>query len=391
MSQLNVNAIRHTGASSDAITLASDGTATAKITNNLSNRNLIINGDMRIAQRGTSSTSTGYQTIDRMYPYWTGTDEAFTVTQHALTSSDSGPWEKGFRYSLHVQNGNQTSGAGAGDVASIFQYSVEAQDLATSGWLCTDPNSKLTFSFWIKSSVAQTFWGYVYNNDGGGDSFSYSTGACSANTWKKVTVTIPGHADLAVNHDNGAGITIYLQTFMGGDRTTSGHTLNAWQSYSSSDRTPDTTSDWWTTDEATLEVTGLQLEVGDTATDFEHRSYTDELARCQRYHYVHVDGDVQSVGIGTYSGTSTVYCHVPFPVTMRATPTMTVNSDGTNYWYVWYTNDTSNQEKGDNFAINGAHARGAIIKDPSASGTSGHGCYGRTSDASAKISFSAEL
>ena len=123
MSQLKVNTIRHTGASSDAITLASDGTATAKITNNLSNRNLVINGAFQVAQRGTSSTTSGWGTVDRWKHYNSVPDEAVTSTQHVLTSSDTGPWEKGFRYSAHMQNGNQTSGAfGANEVYFYYQF-----------------------------------------------------------------------------------------------------------------------------------------------------------------------------------------------------------------------------------------------------------------------------
>ena len=133
MSTLKVNTIRHTGASSDAVTLASDGSCTVKATNNLSNRNLIINGAMQVAQRGTSVTDDGYQTVDRFRLGYEGSDNHLTQAQHALTSSDTGPWEKGFRYSYHITNGNQTSGAGTGDKAEI-RYQVEAQDMASSGW-----------------------------------------------------------------------------------------------------------------------------------------------------------------------------------------------------------------------------------------------------------------
>ena len=389
MSQLKVNTIRHTGASSDAITLASDGTATAKITNNLSNRNLIINGAMRVAQRGTSSTSSGYQTVDRWKDSITGQDEQPTRAQVDVTSNDSGPWEKGFTKALRITNGNQSSGAGAGD-KYFLEYRVEAQDIASSGWQYTSASSYITLSFWIKSSVAQTFQGYLLTLDGTNYKYPYNTGALSADTWTKVTKTIPGNSNLQIDNDNGAGFLILLAPFIGTDFTDS-VSDNAWSTYSSSARTNASASTWWTTNDAEIELTGIQLEVGDTATDFEHRSYGEDLAQCQRYHYVHVDGNTQTIGIGAYSGTATVYIHVPFPVTMRTTPTMTVANDGTNYWYTWYSSDTSNAEKGDNFAINGAHERGAIIKDPSASGTNGAALYGRTSSASAKISFSAEL
>ena len=90
MSTLKVDGIRSNSASSDAITLASDGTCTANITNNLSNRNLVINGAMQVAQRGTSSTTSGYGDVDRWQHEYAGTDEAPTFAQVEVVSSDSG-------------------------------------------------------------------------------------------------------------------------------------------------------------------------------------------------------------------------------------------------------------------------------------------------------------
>ena len=328
MSQLKVDTIRHTGASSDAITLAADGKCavtgstvtadTGKFTN-LPNRNLIINGACQIAQRGTTATENSVGTVDRFRLEYTGINNHSDQAQVDVTSNDSGPFEKGFRKAFRVTNGDQNAGADAGDLSST-QYTIEAYDLASSGWLCTDPNSKLTFSFWVKSSVAGTFYGYLYIADGGGDSFSFSTGALNADTWKYVTVTIPGHADLAVNQDNGPGMTIYLQHYMGTDRTTSGHTLGAWQSWDSSNRTPDfSESTWWTTDNAQFETTGWQLEVGDTATAFEHRTYADDLAKCQRY-YQGFTAEFREDGS---SDGSISYGTLGLPVNMRSAPTIT--------------------------------------------------------------------
>jgi len=118
MSTLKVGGIRGVSASSDAITVASDGTCTANITNNLSNRNLIINGAMQVAQRGTSSTSSDYQTVDRFAHFGTGWDEAMTQSQSDVASGTT-PYTLGFRKAFKVQNGNQTSGAGAGGIVII--------------------------------------------------------------------------------------------------------------------------------------------------------------------------------------------------------------------------------------------------------------------------------
>ena len=282
MSELRVNAIRHTGASNDAITLASDGTATAKITNPRSNRNLIINGAMQFAQRGTSGTANGFTSVDRFQVVLGGAEELATSSQHALTSSDSGPWEEGFRNSYHVQNGNQTGGAGAGDHAYV-QYVIEAQDLANSGWDYTSASSYITLSFWVKCSTAGLQYAYFYCPDGTAQGYSFSLGNLSANTWTKVTAKIPGNSNLTFNNDNGGGMYIYWGPYWGTTYTDSGNTLNTWAAYSSTSRTPDFPSTWWITNDATFELTGVQLEVSDHATDFEHRSYGDELARCERY------------------------------------------------------------------------------------------------------------
>mgnify|MGYP003115023738 CR=1 FL=1 len=308
MSTLNVNTIN----------AATSGQAVAvDISNPRSFRNLIINGAMQVAQRGTSSTSgDGYNTVDRIKLAASGPDENPTQTQHALTSSDTGPWEKGLRYSYHLQNGNQTGGAGAGDVSAMV-YKIESQDIAQSGWDYTSTSKDITISFWVKSSVAQAFYvQFIAHDVSGAYSYTFSTGSLSANTWTKVTHSIPGHGNLVFNNDNGQGFEIYFYAFNGTNRTDSGHTLNTWAAYASGSQTPDMTSTWYTTNDSTLEWTGIQLEVGSYATDFEHRSYGDELRRCMRYYWQNLDN--------TYLfqyGANHKRIEIYFPVPMRTTPT----------------------------------------------------------------------
>tara|TARA_R100000742_G_C4275606_1_gene96184 strand:+ start:666 stop:2117 length:1452 start_codon:yes stop_codon:yes gene_type:complete len=294
--------------------------ADVSATDTLSFRNLIINGAFNVAQRGTSSTSALYQTVDRFKYGFTGTDEAPTQAQHALTSGDTGPWAKGFRYSYHLTNGNQTSGAGAADIIYLYHF-IEAQDIASSGWDYTNASSKITLSFWIKSSVAQNFYGFVKTMDGTAQLLTFQTTALSANTWEKVTVVIPGHANLQFDNNNDSGLQIAWMPFFGTDYTTSGKTLNAWAAYSGSDRSPDNTSTWYTTNDSTFEITGVQLEVGEAATEFEHRSYGEELARCQRYYYksdmFHSACMTYTPGSGDHQFTRMNTDH---PVTMRANP-----------------------------------------------------------------------
>ena len=289
-------------------------------------RNIIINGAMMVAQRGTSSTTAGYL-IDRQNVYFDGLDEALTMAQ-ADVSSGTGPYNEGFRKSLKLTNGNQTSGAGSGDRIQP-QNKIEAQDIANSGWKYTDPNSFITISFWVKSSVAQTFYGYLRSKDGTEQRYAYSA-ALSANTWTKVIKTIPGNSNLQFDNDANEGLQWnILLPFIGTDLTDSGVSLNSWGAYAGGTRTPDNTSTWYTTNDATFELTGLQLEVGTQATSFEHRGPGEDLALCQRYFYrIGGKGNAyQLVGngfIGLNGGTRCAKVVINFPTTMRATPTLSV-------------------------------------------------------------------
>ena len=330
MSTLKVNAISDSaGANGNAITLATDGSCTVKATNNLSNRNLIINGAMNVAQRGTSDTSDGqgYTTVDRWYISWGGLENVVEKHQEQLSSSDTGPWEKGFRNAWKLTNGDQTGGQDANGYI-IPQYAIEAQDLASSGWNYKSATSYITLSFWVKSSVAQTFYGFLRSDDGTAQNYSFSY-ALSANTWTKVTKTIPGNSNLDINNDTGNGMSLMLPTFLGTSRTDAGNTLNTWAAYSGSNRTPDYTTTWYTTNDATWHMTGVQLEVSDHATEFEHLPYGVELARCQRYC---VDFPINSqLGLGqVYSGSGYVQLPVALPVPMRTKPSVSKNG---SYWF----------------------------------------------------------
>jgi hypothetical protein len=311
MSEIKVNSIKGVGASAAAITVNNtDGTCTANLTNR-TNKNLIINGAMQVAQRGTSSTSSGFYTVDRFQVNFTGTNEAPTQAQVALSSSDT-PYSSGFRFAYKVTNGNQTSGGGAGRFIR-YKTTIEAQDIAQSGWNYTSSSSNVTLSFWVKASVAQTYFGRLQTYDGTAQNYPFSF-ALSANTWTKVTKTIPGNSNLQFDNNNAEGLLLEIVPYYGTDYTNGSMSVDAWAAYS--DRTPNNTSTWYTTNDATFEITGVQLEVGSVATDFEHRSYADELRRSQRYFFY--DG-TQRYHYGD-SGKE----HYDFPVTMRANPTVTL-------------------------------------------------------------------
>ena len=389
MSTLKVNAIRGTGASSDAISVNStDGTCTANITNPRSFRNLIINGAMQVAQRGTSSTAEGIQTVDR-WSYASTSSEVFNTSQHALTSSDTGPWEKGFRHSWHFENGNQ--GTIAANSYIQPQIKLEAQDIANSGWNIADANSKITLSYWIKSSVSQEFWGFVETGDAPDWMYVFGTGTLSANTWTKVTVTIPGNSNLTVNNDNGLGLLVVPWTVWGTDYTTSGRGTG-WLAYTSGNRAPDADASWCQTNDATLEITGVQLEVGDVATDFEHRTYGDEFLRCARYCYVETADSGDYMGLnGLVTTDAAVNANRTLPVPMRTIPSYT----GTATDLEFQSYDTTAIKHFDD---------GVVYRTPTtvpctvinlkwevSSTTAGHFAMCRCKEDGAKMIFSAEL
>ena len=364
------------------------GGVVAKITNR-QGKNLIINGAMQVAQRGTSSTTFGYHTVDRFQTDGGGHDEIPTQAQVDVSSSDT-PYTLGLTKAWKITNGNQTSGAGAADYMRL-NYKIEAQDIRNSGWNYKSSSSNITLSFWVKSSVAQTFYLSIKAQDS--PSYLYSTPYSATTSWTKITKTIPGNSNLVFNNDSGVGLTLFFTLFYGTDYTDNSVSDDTWGAYNGSNQTKDQTSTWYTTNDATFELTGVQLEIGSVATDFEHRPFGDELRRCQRYFYVHTEGTDQAIGNGTYWTSNTVFCPVHFPVTMRSGPSMTVASDpgdSINY-YGWYRNGGANAEKGDNWSISTPGVNGCEIYDPAASGTAGHSCFGRNQNASAKISFSAEL
>jgi len=285
----------------------------------LSNRNLIINGAMNIAQRGTSSTDEGYQTVDRYFIQRSGG----TVTQTQTGISSGSPYDEGFRNVVRQTNTGTTTGADSH--RNTFQY-IEAQNLAQSGWNYTSSSSYVTLSFWVRSSVGQEFYGYLRTFDGTEQGYSFSTGTLSADTWTKVTKTIPGNSNITIDNNNGTGLQVNISPFWGTTYTDSGNTLESWAAFSSGSRTPDYTNTWANTTNATFDITGLQLEVGERATPFEHRSYADDLQRCLRYTYVlgsqNVTDNFERFDLGICNSSTTTRVFIKHPVMMRTAPTV---------------------------------------------------------------------
>ena len=272
---------------------------------------------------------------------------------------------------------------------------MEAQNIANSGWNYTSASSFITLSFWVKSSVAQDFKGYVRTLDGTSYGYPFATGSLTADTWTKITKTIPGNSNLQVDNNNENGLELNLLPYLTTSYTDNSVTENAWAAFASGTRAKDTPSTWWTTNDATFEITGVQLEVGSVATDFEHRSFGQELALCQRY-YFEVSGDFNDYLTDAFAqATSNVFANFYSPVPMRANPTFTGNAKAVRF----YSNDQSADYDLNGMVIQHANttvSRGGctlivIVKTGASSMTAGQGGLLRSQQDGATAQFSAEL
>lgn len=395
MSTLKVNKIENTSTTDGGISIDNTGGVQVNgvqlpTAGPLSNRNLIINGAMRVAQRGTSSTDNGHTTVDRFRVEASG--GTVTHSQEALTTGagDADVYNLGFRYFLRQTNDSTASGA---NNYRFIKYQPEGQDVATSGWNYTSSTSNITLSFWVRSSVSQEFYGYILTEGATARVYTFSTGTLAANTWTKVTKTIPGDSNVGIPNDTTSGLQIVLASFWGTNFTNAGATLDTWRNYVPSYwRTPVYTTSWVSTIGATFDLTGVQLEVGSKATPFEHRSYADELHKCHRYYYKVADGSVSvsaPLANPTYYNTTTIYGAFHMPVVMRGTPSID-QTTGTDY-YISYSNNTN--QKGNSISIwtNSYATCVEFVCGLNAAGTAGQSSIFRLNNSSAYVALAAEL
>ena len=310
------------------------GTITQAIANNLTTglggasginfRNIIINGDMNIAQRGTSTasiTSSSYNTVDR----WKNTFSSlgtWTISQDTDVPTGQG-FEKSLKYDCTTADGSPS----AGDFCNLRQL-VEGQNLQYLK-VGTSSAQSLTASFWVKTNKTGT---YICTLNTSGRFISKSYSISSSNTWTKISITFPGDTSGTMANSNANGLEIFF--WLGAGSTfTSGTLQTSWGSVTNADyavgqvNLADSTANEWY-------VTGVQLEAGTTASDFEFLPYDVNLARCLRYYqksyaYGTGVGTNTTIGIRTTSGsaggmtTGQLYGDLQFKGNMRTAPTMT--------------------------------------------------------------------
>ena len=319
MSEIKVNSIKGVGASTAAITVNNtDGTCTANITNNLSNRNKIINGSMVVSQRGSttySGTDFKYGACDR-YKIRNSSDGGITVTQ------DSSVFPDGFKKSLKVDCTTADTSITGAQTVYITQF-VEGQNLSDLAYGTSSAKS-ITISFYVRSNKTGTYCMRVQQADNGFKQAGFNYTINSADTWERKTFTLAGDTSGVINDDNGTGLEFYWLLAAG--PTYQGGSANAtYQGYSNADFGAGQTVNILDNTSNEFFLTGVQVEVGSVATDFEHRSFAQELALCQRYYYKNViDGIV--IFSDYNNSTSNFWATMFLPTTMRADPTATVTN-----------------------------------------------------------------
>ena len=341
---------------------------------NLGRRNLIINGAMNVAQRGTSFSppSDGGYVVDRFHQYQGG-GGVFYYEQ----STDA---PLGFSNSLKITVNTADSSIASGDYY-YMRYEAEGLDCSRLS-LGTSDAQKFTLSFYVKSSLTGTFSG-AFQNAATNRSYVFEYTINSANTWERKTVTVDGDTSGTWLTNNSVGLRVAFDLGNGSSLRSSAGSWASSGNYGSTGSV-----ELVGTASATLYITGVQLEVGDTATDFEHRSYAEELSACQRYYYRHGDFDDRKVIAQSYrTSTTEVEGVVTFPTTMRTGPSLVATS-GTNYYRdYWAANGT-------NLSTVTAGELGtntAILRWTGHPRTAGDSGYMRTNNAGATLDFDAEM
>ena len=278
----------------------------------LSNRNKIINGAMTIDQRNAGAAVTGVAG-DWVFPV--DRFKFYSAASSKLSGQQSTEAPSGFTNSVLLTSLAATTPS-AGDEYQLY-HQIEGFNTADLGF-GTASAQPITLSFWVRSSLTGTFAGAM-NNNGGTRSYVFTYTISAANTWEQKTITIAGDTSGTWNTGNLIGFQVLWDLGSGSNFEV---TAGSWVS-SIDSRTSGAVSLIGTSG-ATFYITGVQLEAGDTATPFEHRSYGQEFALCQRY-YIKMGGDALAdvYGAGYITGSGFILDTLTFPVKMRSIPTAT--------------------------------------------------------------------
>jgi len=352
--------------------------------NTVGSKNIIINGDMSIAQRGTTATGlgngdSGYHTVDRFRFEEGGSPTAeFTMSQ-----STDVPSGQGFATSLKMDCTTADASLGASDIIRIGTF-FEGQNLQYLKKGTSNAES-LTLSFWVKSNKTGTYTLRLEDVDNTRMICSSYTISASA-TWEKKTITFAGDTTGALDNDNGLSFLVRFNLLAGTNydtgtlQTTWGSTTDANSAVGQVNLADNTANEWF--------ITGIQLEAGTTASDFEFLPVDVNLQRCLRYYWNLVNGTDNEIGIGAYQTATELNNIIQYPVLMRASPTLDIVT-GTNYYKI---NRNGGVDGFNSFSIARVTTRTALIYNSTEiSGTAGQAGEVQSGNASAFLSFSSEL
>ena len=242
-------------------------------------RNLIINGDMRIWQRSNGNAVTGATGLKFGPDRWMfeeGCGQLVTV----LTRSTDTPLDQGFKYSFQLSPSTAESGLDAGDFAQ-YMYFVEGYDFAPAQW-GTINAKPCTLSFWLKTNCGGQHY-VSFNSFSGVDTWGTSIRS-TANVWEYHVITVPPPMTGSWNTTNSRGLEIRIGLVRSGS-VTQANSEQWYHGGSNYNGFADAHSDWAFNTAHNAYLTGVQLEIGNQATPFEHRPYAEELALCQRYYW----------------------------------------------------------------------------------------------------------
>ena len=317
----------------DTITDSSSGLTTTingftPKTDNMSGRNLIINGAMNIWQRGTTVTltsndNTNYHTADRWGQYL-DIDEGSGSLSVTISQSTDVPSTESFSYSLKAATTPSSFVPSGSDNIALFTHKIETYNANPLGW-GTSGAKAATLSYWIKSDTAGTGTLQIRLQDssnvsGQGDGNYYTSFTINqANTWEYKTHLIPANSTDGWRRTV-SNIALHIHWFFGSEQTAAG-TQDAWYRENNHGRPHSSQTLDFMTNAGEAYLTGVQLEVGDIATPFEHRSYGEELQLCHRYYQDYTNNTGSGIYLnGTNEPSSEVLNSRFLPVVMRASP-----------------------------------------------------------------------
>ena len=293
-------------------------------------RNLIINGAMNIAQRGTSSTGLGadgftYNTVDRFKNVMAGSSAGrYTQTQTAVTDLP------GFANCLKFDCTTADTSIAADEILQFGQY-FEGQDVQQLKKGTSDAET-VTASFYVKGNASATYTCELVD----ADNTRYNAQTFSVTTsWNRVVLTFNADTSGTLDDDNANSLQLNIFLHAGSTYTGGTFSSNTWHT-TNNQRANSSQPSFYDSTDRTFFITGVQLEVGSTATPFEHRSFGEEELLCQRYYYQSADDVTAGVSQGSMwcgENINTSECFgsgMNFPVTMRATPTVTIFDNAGN-------------------------------------------------------------